>query len=105
MRDLRGGRAFGPLKLDDVLTGLEFSGGWAKASIRDPNCGRTVTVRFDGAFGQCVVYTPPHREAVCIEPYSCVPCSFPLEASGATTGLWHLSPREKRQGRVTVEVE
>ncbi len=33
-------------------------------------------VGFAAAFEACVVYNPGHREAICIEPYTCVPGRF-----------------------------
>ena len=55
--------------------------------LREPTSGRTVTQLFDTSFTQCIVYTPPHREAICLEPYTCLPDSFRLTAEGHETGL------------------
>lgn len=72
-RDLSAGQQFGEARLDDVLSGLRFEDGICTCSIHDPGSGRTLRIRFDDVFSQCVVFTPPHREAICIEPYTCVP--------------------------------
>jgi len=48
-----------------------------------------------------VVYNPPHREAFCIEPYTCVPDPFALEARG----LRVLAPGEQFQARIDIEVD
>jgi aldose 1-epimerase len=66
------GQRFADMKFDDVFTGLEFNDGWCRPSIHDPASGATVTVAFDAAVRECVVYTPPHREAICSEPYTSV---------------------------------
>jgi len=62
--------------------------------LREPKSGRTVTQLFDTSFTQCIVYTPPHREAICVEPYTCLPDSFRLAAAGHKTGLRILEPGE-----------
>jgi aldose 1-epimerase len=94
------GQRFAEMKFDDAFTGLEFSSGWCQPSIHDPESGATVTVAFDSAFRECVVYTPPHREAICIEPYTCVAGAFNLDP-GLDTGLRILPPG----GSFTAQVE
>lgn len=104
-RNLVAGRRFADLELDDVLTGLVFSDGWCTAWIEDPGSGRALMLRFDESFRHCVVYNPPHREAICIEPYSCVPGPFQLEATGIDSGLWRLAPGETRRAELTIELK
>jgi aldose 1-epimerase len=99
---LQAGRRFADIKFDDVFAGLKFAGGWCTASIHDPASGRTVTQRFDSAFRECVVYTPPHREAICIEPYTCVPGSFDLAAHGIDAGLRVVPPGGSFTARVEI---
>ena len=45
-----------------------------------------------GAFNTCVVYTPAHREAICIEPYTCVPGRFGEEARWPLEGALAILP-------------
>jgi aldose 1-epimerase len=79
-RNLAGGLPLAEAQLDDVLTELSpHTAGQHLARIidpRDPRAGCALEVTFDAAFGACVVYTPGHREAICIEPYTCVPGRF-----------------------------
>lgn len=89
---LQAGRHYGDLQFDDALTGLQVADHWCTASISDPASGCTVTQRWDDSFRECVVYTPPHREAICIEPYTCLPDSFRLTAEGHQTGRMILQP-------------
>ena len=98
------GQRFGQMQFDDVFTGLAFGGGWCSASIFDPSSGCTVTQRFDGAFRECVVYTPPHRQAICIEPYTCVPGAFALEERGIDAGLRIVPPGGSFAARVEINV-
>lgn len=69
----RKGVPFGDLQLDNVFTDLEEADGQRWATIFDDHNGRKLSLHFSTAFRECVVYNPPHREAICIEPYSCVP--------------------------------
>lgn len=62
----------GDRALDDVFVDLAAAGARVAARLIDP-AGATITVEFDDAFSACVIYTPPHREAVCIEPWTIVP--------------------------------
>lgn len=100
-RDLRQGQTFGAMQPDDVLTGLQFDvQGWCTCTVEDPQAGRKLDVVFDRAFGECVVFIPPHREAICLEPYSSVPNAIELQAQGVRTGLVCLPPGETWTGRV-----
>jgi aldose 1-epimerase len=98
------GRRYGDIKFDDVFSGLTFTGDWCNASLFDPASGVTATQRFDKSFRECVVYTPPHREAICIEPLTCVPSSFELTRQGIDAGLRILSPGESFNARVEIAV-
>jgi aldose 1-epimerase len=104
-RGLAAGMKFADTKLDDVFTGLSPAGGPYRATIEDPHLGRKLTVEFDKLFRECVVYNPPHREAICIEPYTCVPDPFTLAAKGIETGLRVLAPGESVTGRVDVRLD
>ena len=97
------GQTFADMKFDDVFTDLAFAEGWCRPSIHDPG-GATVTLAFDTAFRACVVYTPPHREAICIEPYSCVAGAFNLAERGIEAGLRVLPPGGSFEARVEFRV-
>jgi aldose 1-epimerase len=88
------GQAFGGLKLDDVLSGVQFRGETATASIADPGSGKNMSLAFDQQFRECVVYTPPHREAICIEPLTCAPAAAWLGQQGIDAGWRVLAPGE-----------
>lgn len=103
--DLTRGKPFRDCQLDDVLTGLEFADGNCATTIRDPASGETLVQTFDDAFRHCVVYTPPHREAICMEPYTCVPDTLRLEQEGAETGIRRLEPGHTFRAHVELRVE
>ncbi len=92
---------FGDTVLDDAFTDVQFDpDGWATGRISDPAAGRSVQVAFDRSFGTVVVYTPAHREAICIEPYTAVPNSLELTAQGLDVGLKVLAPGERTTARM-----
>lgn len=72
--------------------------------LREPKGGRTLTQLFDKSFTQCIVYTPPHREAICLEPYTCVPDAFRLKAEGHETGQRVLAPGESYETTIPISV-
>lgn len=74
-----------------------------RTHLRDPR-GRVLTQSFDRSFTQCIVYTPPHREAICIEPYTCLPDTFRLSAEGYSTGHQLFQPGESFRTTIRIEV-
>ena len=102
--DLSGGPIAGR-NFDTSYAGLTAEAdGWYHTWIREPKSGRTVTQLFDRQFTQCIVYIPPHREAICLEPYTCLPDSFRLTAEGHTTGLRVLAPGEVFETKIPIAV-
>ena len=104
-RGLAAGMRFADTKLDDVFTDVEFSQGAAAATITDPTNRRKLTVAFDSGFPHVVVYNPPHREAICIEPYSCVPDQFAMTKKGVVKAPQTLAPGAKISYRYEMRVE
>jgi len=102
--DLRRGKPFSDLELDHVFGDLMFRNHVCKAAVHDNLSGKTLWLMFSDVFRHCVVFTPPHRQAICIEPYTCVPDPFTLEERGVDTGLRTLSPGESFQGWVAVGI-
>ena len=94
-KDLRDGEYFDVLKLDDVLTDLTSKNGAVETLIIDEAAGLQVTQRCDPAFREMVVFTPPQRSCVCIEPYTCVTDAIHLQARGVPAGLRVLPPGER----------
>lgn len=103
-RGLSSGLRFVDAKLDDVFSGLPTTAGLHSATIDDPGSGRRLQVTFSNNFRAVVVYNPPHREAICIEPYSCIPDFFRLNSAGVDTGMGLLQPGERVTYRVDLEL-
>lgn len=101
-----GGTPIASRNFDTSYTGLAAEAdGQIHTWIREPKSGRTVTQLFDRQFTQCIVYTPPHREAICLEPYTCLPDSFRLTAEGHETGLRILAPGEYFETNIPISIE
>jgi len=104
-RSLAAGLPFAETKLDDVFSDLSFEAGRATATIEDPQLRRRLELSFDDQFLECVVYNPPHREAICLEPYTCVPDAYALAADGVETGLRVLEPGEIFSTRIDIRLQ
>jgi aldose 1-epimerase len=73
--DLHEPRPVSALTLDDVYTDLpdpppEADGLVERGRVEYPGAG-VLRVRTSPAFRELVLFTPPHRKAVCLEPYTC----------------------------------
>jgi len=90
--DLRTARAITDQGYDDVYGGLQADGQQHACAVIDPANGRRINITFGPEYRTVVVCTPPHREAVCIEPYTCVPDLFWLNEQGHDVGLQVLAP-------------
>jgi aldose 1-epimerase len=94
-------RRFGELQLDNVLTALpddaaaprdstEIWDLYERARLR---CGAaTLRLLCSDVFRELVVFTPPHRQAFCVEPYTCATDAVNLEARGVAAGWRTLRP-------------
>lgn len=105
--DLRDGEYFNVLKLDDVLTGLspDESGRLVECVIMDEQAGLQISQRFDAVFRELVVFTPPGRNAFCLEPYTCVTDAVNLQETGVETGWNVLAPGEEFRTWIEIAAE
>jgi aldose 1-epimerase len=107
-RDLRTGKPISALHLDDVMTGLkplafdeEDHLGLAGV-LQNPVGTRMLTLWIGADFRELVLFTPPHREAFCIEPYTCTTDAINLSPRGIDGGWRMLQPGEHWRGDVEV---
>jgi len=75
-----------------VLTGLSPQPQSLDCQIIDEAAGLQVLQRCDPVFREVVVYTPPGRNAVCLEPYTCATDAINLEQQGIAAGWRTLEP-------------
>ena len=98
---LSDGVYFGLDSLDDVFSGVPQD--LVECSITDERAGLEVTQRNPGLFRELVLYTPPGRNAICFEPYTCVTDAINLRNQGVDTGWLELGPGETT--RTWIEIE
>lgn len=94
-KDLREGEYLDVLQLDDVLTDLQAENNVVACAIYDEAAGLQVTQRCGPEFREYVVFTPPQRPCVCLEPYTCATDAINLHARGIDAGLRVLNPGQQ----------
>jgi aldose 1-epimerase len=104
-RDLRYSRAVTELTLDDVLCVNATPGEQLPvvAKLRQAPDGGEMRLRASPSFRELVVFTPPHREAFCLEPYTCTTDAVNLQARGIDAGWKVLPAGEKFEATVVLE--
>ncbi|MHC4876966.1 MAG: aldose epimerase family protein [Planctomycetota bacterium] len=95
------GMYFGTRRFDDVLSGVPDD--IVACSIIDEAAGLQITQRNPGSFRELVVYTPPNRDAVCFEPYTCVTDAINLQQQGVDAGWQVLGPGESFTTWIDIE--
>ena len=101
--DLRGGKPFTGLTLDHVYTDVQMEAdGVSRCVIENPDTGHGMVMESDAQFRELVVYTPPGREVICFEPYTCPTDAINLEASGIPAGVIVLAPGETFSANVRI---
>jgi len=105
-RDLRHGQFMAGLQLDDVMTNL-YNFAYDQQDniglvgvVQHPSAERILTLWVGGDFRELVLFTPPHREAICLEPYTCITDAINLTQRGIDAGWRVLQPGERWQGIV-----
>ncbi len=98
--DLRNGQPFAKLKLDHVFTDVQLVNGVSRCVIENKETGYGMVMESDAQFRELVVYTPPGRDAICFEPYTCPTDAINLEARGIPAGVIVLAPDETFSGTV-----
>jgi aldose 1-epimerase len=101
-RDLRAEVPYKQLQLDDVFTDLDRPAttndtvltGWVSHG------NRRLEMHMSGIFREVVGFTPPHRQAICLEPYTCTTDAINLQQRGVVAGWQVLKPGMTARGRV-----
>jgi aldose 1-epimerase len=101
-RDLRTPRRVQELSLDDVLHCGKAGSDCRAGLFRPENRSEGIRVETSPAFRELVVFTPPHRQAFCFEPYTCTTDAINLQQRGIDAGLLVLPPGEQWQGEVVL---
>ena len=67
--------------------------------------GGALVVRVSPVFRELVLFTPPHRKAVCLEPYTCPTDAVNLAARGLDVGWQVVAPGQSWHAAVEFRVE
>lgn len=92
--DFRSAKPVGPTAIDNLFGDLRPAGGDplpCVARLSHASTPGELSVHADPAFGQLVLFTPVHRTAVAVEPYTCATDAANLEARGLAAG-WRELP-------------
>jgi aldose 1-epimerase len=105
--DLRRRRPFSQLNLDDIFTDFQPIPSpellFRRGAVSVP-ASLTVELLTSADFRELLVFTPQHRQAVCLEPYTCTTDAVNLQARGVDAGLRVLPPEAQWAG-LTVEFQ
>jgi aldose 1-epimerase len=109
-RDLRHGQSYSALQLDDVMTNL-YTFAYDQQDhlgltgvVQHPAGTGMLTLWTSAAFREMVLFTPPHREAICLEPYTCTTDAINLSPRGIESGLQVLQPGDHWRGTIEMHV-
>jgi aldose 1-epimerase len=110
--DFRHARPIGTTALDNAFTGVTGSGHGAApggmhelARLAHPNTTGRLRVLADAAFRELVLFTPTHRHAVAIEPYTCSADAANFWARGIDCGWRVVDPGAVWEGAVEYHYE
>ncbi len=84
------GTLIGKRVFDTVYGDIAFTSGGAACVLS--TAARALTLAIDATTRVLVIYTPPHRGSIAIEPYTCVTDAFNLAARGVDGGALFLKP-------------
>lgn len=103
--DLNFPRRFVDLNVDTVLTDLPAATEeMTERGVLRGAAGADLRLLCSAAFRDLVVFTPPHRQAFCIEPYTCPTDAVNLTARGIDCGWLVLPPGQRWQAIVEMRI-
>ena len=97
---LRVGQPFSTMNYDDVFSEPDVEKDRVVSAVIDRDNRRQLLVEATPNFGAYVLYTPPHREAVCIEPYTTLPDLFQMQEQGHRPAVRELPVGEQESFEV-----
>lgn len=100
LKDLPEGIRMRDVSLDDAF---RLTPGSDHCEIMDEAAGYQIAQSFSPEFTQMIIFTPPGRDAVCLEPYTCLTDAVNL--TEIDTGWQVLAPGESQTLNVTIALE
>jgi aldose 1-epimerase len=103
--DLRSPRPFVEGRYNGLYTDLTLKDGQVECFVRDPASGLETVMRAGPEFPNVVFWSPPGRQELCFEPWTCPSNVLNLAARNVPhNGLIVLEPGESWQGRMWVSL-
>ena len=100
---IRHEQRFANVQLDHLFTEVPMSRpDTRQCGALQSDGGKRLVVQAARDFRELVVFTPPHRQAICLEPYTCITDAINLQQQGVDAGLQVLAPGDAWQGWVEV---
>jgi aldose 1-epimerase len=109
-RDLHHGQSLTRLHLDDVMTDVQPMAFDPQDQlglvgvIQHPSSEHMLTLWTSNDYREMVAFTPPHRQAICLEPYTCATDAVNLTARGIDAGWRVLQPGEHWHGVIEIHL-
>jgi aldose 1-epimerase len=88
-------------ELDHVFENRQAESGELNRAVLGTEGQDSIAIEYGEEYPFCILYTPGHRESICIEPYTCLPNSPEFLDSGRETGWRSLSSGEAFRSRIT----
>ena len=99
------GRELGEHTYDDAFSDpIRDSDEICSATLADPKAGLKIEVSASADFGEWLLYAPPARQVVAIEPYTCAPNAFQMSRRGIDCGVRELAPGSSWEGAVQIRL-
>ena len=76
--------------------------GVSRCVIENGDTGHGMVLESDAQFRELVIYTPPGRDTICFEPYTCPTDAINLEARDIPAGVIVLAPDETFSASVRI---
>ena len=89
----------------DTLYGDLSADTTLRATLSHPRSPESVTVTADAAFRELLLFTPAHRRAVAIEPYTCTSDALNISSRGIDAGVRVLAAGKEFAATVRYSVE
>ena len=99
--DLRGGEPIGDRSFDDAFCAVtQDADGLRRGRLIEPTMKIALEVSADSSFDNWVIYAPPDRGVLAIEPYTCAPDAFNLASRGIDAGMIKIAPGAAWSGTI-----
>jgi aldose 1-epimerase len=103
--DLRGGDPVGDRSFDDAFCGVAADAdGYRRGRLIQPTMKIALEVSADSSFDNWLIYAPPDRGVLAIEPYTCAPDAFNLASRGIDAGLIEIAPGAAWTGTIEFKI-